>query len=178
MVKNVPYLPLTDPKRASDGATVAMAAYVRAAFCRHVCQGRMWKKTKDTASGGGREWKRRGCDDSPRTDRKEGREGNKEERGSNKNALSQSRLFRSGMDLAGGTGSRAGAGAVATISTMKWEHLFRPGPWKSLPPSGTEVTRDFTEPASNFRRVLWHSLSLSLAASPSGVRAGRRPSEM
>ena len=29
------------------------------------------------------------------------------------------------MDLAGGTGSRAGAGAVATISTMKWEHLFR-----------------------------------------------------
>ena len=72
-------LPLTDPERARHGATVAMAAYVRAAFCCHVCQGRMWKKTKDTASGGGRERERkrgRGAAMTvlERIGRKEGRE--------------------------------------------------------------------------------------------------------
>ena len=136
------------------------------------------EKTKDTASGGGREWKRRGCDDSPRTERKEGGQGNKEERGSNKNALSQSRLFRSGMDLAG-TGSRAGAGAVATISTMKWELLFRGRGSPSPLPQGPKLRVTSRSPLPIFEGSYGTpSLFLLPPRPPACARAGGRPSEM
>ena len=114
-----------------------------------------------------------------RKGRKEGREGNKEERGSNKNALSQSRLFRSGMDLAGGTGSRAGAGAVATISTMKWEHLFRGRGSPSPLPQGPKLRVTSRSPLPIFEGSYGTpSLFLLPPRPPACARAGRRPSEM
>ena len=111
-----------------------------------------------------------------RKGRKEGREGNKEERGSNKNALSQSRLFRSGMDLAG-TGFRAGA--IATISTMKWEHLFRQGRGSPSLPQGPKLRVTSRSPLPIFEGSYGTpSLFLLPPRPPACARAGGRPSEM